>query len=243
MVKPSSTNDRLILALDVENAAQAEVFVDRLKGIIRTFKVGHQLFTAEGPGIVRMLQKKGDQVFLDLKYHDIPQTVASAGIAAARLGVKMFNVHALGGREMMRRCREEVAKACEQERLPRPLILAVTVLTSTSVEALRRDLVIGLSLEDAVLHMAKLTQEAGLDGVVASPREIAMIRQACGKGFLIVTPGVRPAWAARDDQERIATPAEAIKLGADYLVIGRPILRAPDPAEAAARILAEMEGA
>ncbi len=243
MAKPYATSERLILALDVENAALAEAFVERLKGIIRTFKIGHQLFTTEGPGIVRLLQKKGAQVFLDLKYHDIPQTVASAGIAAARLGVRMFTVHAAGGRAMLQRCREEVAAICEREGIPRPLTLAVTVLTSMSDEDLRRDLGIERSLQETVRRLADTARTAGLDGVVASPQEISLIRESCGKDFLIVTPGVRPTWAARDDQERIATPAEAMKLGADYLVIGRPILRAPDPVEAAKRILAEMEAA
>lgn len=238
-----SPKDRLILALDVENAAQAGSFADRLQGIVKTFKVGHQLFTSEGPGIVRTLQKNGAQVFLDLKYHDIPRTVASAGIAAARLGVRMFNVHALGGLEMMQRCREEVTAICAREGLTRPLVLAVTVLTSASEDALRRDLGTSHSLDATVLRLAQLAQEAGLDGVVASPREIPLIRPACGEHFLMVTPGVRPAWSARDDQERIATPSEAMKLGADYLVIGRPILRSPDPVEAAKRILAEMEAA
>jgi orotidine-5'-phosphate decarboxylase len=230
------------------------------------FKVGSELFTAEGPVAVRYLVATGHRVFLDLKFHDIPNTVRAAAREAAQLGVSMVNVHASGGRKMMEAALEGARSLDGESRGPRkrgsalpdpplrksvpsqgpPLqvglkVLAVTILTSLENQDLAELCISGTPLE-AVVRLARLAQSAGLDGVVASAREISAIRQACGPEFLIVTPGIRPASAATDDQARIATPASAIAAGADYLVVGRPITGAPDPAAAADAIVAEMEG-
>lgn len=200
------------------------------------FKVGKELFTSCGPAAVKAVQRHGGQVFLDLKYHDIPNTVAKAMLEAARLGVQLTNLHALGGAEMM----ETAATAVRNEfGDDRPRLLAVTILTSSTVETLRG---VGIehTVEQMVVRLARLAREAGMDGVVASPLEIELIRAACGPDFLIVTPGVRPSFAAVDDQKRIMTPAEAVVAGADYLVIGRPIAKATDPASAAELITDEI---
>jgi orotidine-5'-phosphate decarboxylase len=219
------------------------------------FKVGSELFTAEGPVPVRYLVTTGHRVFLDLKFHDIPNTVRAAAREAVELGVSMVNVHASGGRKMMEAALEGARSALQSvsRRMQgsagivvgdeaRPKVLAVTVLTSLASQDLEELGISGTPVE-AVIRLARLAQSAGLDGVVASPREISAIRQACGPGFLIVTPGIRPASAATDDQARVATPASAIAAGADYLVVGRPITGAPDPVAAADAIVAEMEGA
>jgi orotidine-5'-phosphate decarboxylase len=207
------------------------------------FKVGSELFTAEGPVLARYLVVLGEKVFLDLKFHDIPNTVRAAAREAAELGVSMFNVHASGGHKMMEAAREGVRSATvERGDAKRPLVLAVTVLTSLSNDDLD-ELGVAGTPEDAVVRLARLAQRAGLDGVVASPREIAALRRACGPRFVIVTPGIRPAATASNDQARIATPASAIQAGADYLVVGRPITEAPDPVAAAEAISNEMEKA
>jgi orotidine-5'-phosphate decarboxylase len=230
---------RLIFALDVDAFAEAEKWVRLLQGQVGVFKVGKQLFTRCGPDVVRMVRAEGGDVFLDLKYHDIPNTVAMAGVEACRLGVRMFNVHALGGREMMAKTVAEVDARHPRGSKERPLLLAVTILTSSSAETLR-EVGIERPVREMVPRLARLAQEAGMDGVVASPQEVDLIRAACGADFAIVTPGVRPASAALDDQKRVMTPGEAIAAGADYLVIGRPISAAADPAAAADRILDEM---
>ncbi|MBN1140528.1 MAG: orotidine-5'-phosphate decarboxylase [Deltaproteobacteria bacterium] len=235
-----NARQKLIFALDVETIEEAERWALRLRDRVGMFKIGKQLFTRCGPEAVKRIRDCGGEVFLDLKYHDIPNTVTKASLEAARLGVKMFNLHALGGKEMM-----AATAAALRDRFPaqtRPLLLAVTILTSMSAEALR-EVGIPAPAEEIVPRLALLARDAGLDGVVASPREIAAIRQACGPGFLIVTPGVRPAAAAADDQKRIATPAEAIRAGADFLVVGRPIAAAADPEAAAAAIVEEMAAA
>ena len=226
---------RLIVALDVPGAAQAEALVERLKGIVGMFKVGSQLFTAAGPDFVRGLTSRGGSVFLDLKYHDIPNTVANAVAAAASLGVSLLDVHALGGLEMMR-----AAVAAGHGAGPR--LLSITVLTSHDESNLAR---LGLSggITACVRRLALLAREAGMDGVVASPHEVALIREACGVDFLVVTPGIRPAGSKPGDQARAATPAAALRAGASYLVVGRPITEAADPAEAARAVLAQMESA
>ena len=233
---------RLIFALDVDSFEDAERWVKLLHGSVGVFKVGKQLFTRCGPDVVRMIRAEGGEVFLDLKYHDIPNTVAMAGVEAARLGVKIFNVHALGGREMMEAAAGALDKQFPRGSEERPLLLAVTILTSSTEETLR-----GVGIERTVAEMvprlARLAKESGLDGVVASPREVELIREACGDDFAVITPGVRPAEASLDDQKRVMTPAEAIRAGADYLVIGRPISAAPDPVEAAEGILREMSAA
>ena len=229
---------KLIFALDVGTLREAELWVARLRGLVGIFKVGKQLFTRCGPDAVKMIRDKGGEVFLDLKYHDIPNTVSRAAVEAARLGVRMFNVHALGGREMMAAAITALQED-EKTKEPRPLLLAVTILTSMSAEAL---LEVGIPSppEEIVPRLALLAKQSGLDGVVASPQEIGLIRQSCGPGFLIVTPGVRPLNAVLGDQKRIATPGAAIRAGADYLVVGRPIATAADPVGAAAAIVEEM---
>ncbi|TYO96302.1 orotidine-5'-phosphate decarboxylase [Geothermobacter ehrlichii] len=232
----------LAFAMDVDSFDEAEKWVKLLRGKVGLFKVGKQLFTRCGPDVVRMIRAEGGEVFLDLKYHDIPNTVAKAAVEACRLGVRMFNVHALGGGEMMRATSTAVREVCEREGIERPVVLAVTILTSSTDETLRQ---IGIDrpVTEMVPRLAALARDAGLDGVVASPREVGLIRSACGPEFRIVTPGVRPAFAAANDQKRVTTPAEAIRAGADYLVVGRPISAADDPVDAAARILAEIEEA
>ena len=230
---------RLIFALDVDSPEEATKWVRLLRGKVGVFKVGKQLFTRCGPEVVEMIAREGGEVFLDLKYHDIPNTVAMAGVEAARLGVRMFNLHALGGREMMERSVAELDALHPRGSEDRPLLLAVTILTSSTAETLR-EVGIEKSVEEMVPRLALLAKEAGCDGVVASPREVPLIRAACGADFKIVTPGVRPATAALDDQKRVTTPGDAISAGADYLVIGRPIAAATDPVAAAEAILDEV---
>ncbi len=237
----TSTKDKIIVALDVPTAADALSIVDELNGSVGAFKVGLQLFTSTGPDFVRKLVETGARVFLDLKFHDIPNTVAKASVEAARLGVWMFNVHASGGGEMLRQASQEVSEVCEREGLERPLIIAVTVLTSSNNDTLNE---IGVQAEaqPQVLRLAELTAKCGLDGVVASPLEIEPIRaQIAPKEFVIVTPGIRPASATKDDQKRVMTPAEAVRAGADHLVIGRPITAAPDRLKAVEQIVEEMK--
>ena len=210
----------------------------RLDGLAGMFKIGSQLFTAEGPRAVERLAKLGAGIFLDLKFHDIPNTVAGAIRAAAELpGVRLVNVHALGGKEMMRAAAQAVARMKK-----RPKVIGVTLLTSMDEAALSKVGILGPPLKRAV-HLARMARLAGLDGVVTSPREVSYIRRVCGAKFLTVVPGIRPAASAMDDQSRIATPGEAIRAGADYLVIGRPITAATDPRAAAKKILEEMSAA
>ncbi len=229
--------DRLIVALDVATAAEAQKIVDHVGRSATTFKVGKQLFTAEGPAFVRKLVASGLKVFLDLKFHDIPNTVAAAVRSAAGLGVSMLTVHASGGAKMLR----AAADAAKEAKTP-PLVLAVTVLTSLGDADLQE---IGTSgrAADQVLRLAELARNNGCLGVVASPQEVRKLREMLGTGFAIVTPGVRPAGAEVGDQARIATPGDAIRNGATYLVVGRPITEAKDPAKAAEAILKEIETA
>ncbi len=238
----NSAKQRLIFALDVDNLEDARNWVAKLQGQVGVFKIGKQLFTRCGPEVVRLVQDGGCDVFLDLKYHDIPNTVAMAGLEAQRLGVRMFNVHALGGFEMMAKLVAEIDRVCPRGNPDRPILLAVTILTSSTEETLRR---VGIDrpIQVMVPKLARLAKDAGMDGVVASPREVGLIRDACGDDFLIVTPGVRPTFASQDDQKRVTTPGDALRSGADYLVIGRPISAAADPALAADMILQEMQEA
>jgi orotidine-5'-phosphate decarboxylase len=231
--------DQLIVALDVDSAAGARQLADTLRGTVGAFKIGSRLFTAEGPAFVRELAERGDRVFLDLKFHDIPHTVAGAIDAATRLGVWMVNVHAGGGPAMMAAAREAAEAAAARSGMPRPLVIAVTVLTSLSAEELRKTGVTHAPLEQ-VEHLARLTREAGLDGVVASPHEARMVRRVCGPGFAIVTPGIRGAGADKGDQTRTLSPRDAIAAGASYIVVGRPIIGAPDPRRAAMDIAGEL---
>ncbi|BDV43100.1 orotidine 5'-phosphate decarboxylase [Geotalea uraniireducens] len=228
---------KIIFALDTSDFAHVQYWAETLAGRVGMFKIGKQLYTACGPAAVRMIQKFGGEVFLDLKFHDIPNTVAMASLEAARLGVKLFNLHALGGYEMMARTVDALDN--EFKGAERAKVLAVTILTSSSDETLRQ---VGIDkpVAEMVVRLAELAQRAGIDGVVASPQEIPLIRRACGDDFLIVTPGVRPGFAALNDQKRVMTPAEAVRAGGDYLVIGRPIGDAPDPAAAAEMILEEI---
>lgn len=233
---------RVIVALDVETAAEARDVVSELEGQVAAFKIGLQLFTAAGPDFVREVAAE-NRVFLDLKFHDIPNTVAKAGVEASRLGVWMFNVHASGGGEMMRRTLDEVANTCVRENRNRPHVIGVTVLTSADANTLH-ETGIEREAEHQVLHLARLVSECGLDGVVASPLEIATIRNAIDRpNFLIVTPGVRPDFATNDDQRRVMTPRRAVSEGSDYLVIGRPILKAQDRTEALRKIYEEIDAA
>jgi orotidine-5'-phosphate decarboxylase len=234
--------DQLLIALDVENAGRALGLADALRGVAGGFKIGSRLFTAEGPSIVRTLANRGDRVFLDLKFHDIPNTVASAVAEAASLGVWMVNVHASGGTRMMQAARAAADEGARRAGSRRPIVIAVTVLTSMNAAALG-EIGVGVPVVEQVRHLAGLAQAAGLDGVVASAQETAIIRQRCGPGFTIVTPGIRGGRATAvgsDDQERTLSAAEAIAAGADYVVVGRPVIEAPDPRAAAERIAEDM---
>jgi orotidine-5'-phosphate decarboxylase len=237
--KRGSMRERLIVALDVDTLDEAKRLVQLLVGEVGMFKVGKQIFTHAGPQAVQLIEQLGGEIFLDLKFHDIPNTVAKAAIEATRLGVKMFNVHASGSLEMMRTTVKEVERVCRQQKLRRPIMLAVTVLTSLNQDDLQR---VGVEHEvaDQVVRLALLTKEAGMDGVVASPHEVFDIRAACGRTFIIVTPGIRPDESGRDDQRRVMTPAGAIRAGVDYIVVGRPIIEASDPVAAARAIVADM---
>lgn len=231
------SDPRVIVALDFPDTGQALALASRLEPALCRVKVGKELYTAAGPSIVESLVKSGFSVFLDLKYHDIPNTVGAACAAAARLGVWLMNVHALGGCAMMEAARDALARLQAPPRL-----IAVTVLTSMGASEMER---VGLSgsPQEAVLRLARLAQACGLDGVVCSPQETAMLRRECGKSFLLVTPGIRPASGANGDQQRVATPATAIADGADYLVVGRPVTRAPDPLAALRAINDEIAAA
>ena len=230
----------ILVALDVESAARAVELADALRGSVGGFKIGKQLFTAAGPAMVRELTSKGDRVFLDLKFHDIPNTVAGAVQSAVATGAWMVNVHASGGSAMMTAAADSARKTAAALGRPRPLVIAVTVLTSMNDQALD-EIGVARPMLDQVVHLAKLAKSSGLDGVVASPQEVTAIRSACGPEFQIVTPGIRPAdQQGQDDQARTLTPAEAMTAGASYLVIGRPITSAANPREAAERIVASL---
>jgi len=225
---------KIIVALDYPGAQAALDLVSRLDPALCRLKVGKELFTAAGPGVVEQMMKRGFEVFLDLKFHDIPNTTAQACKAAAALGVWMVNVHALGGKRMMEAAREAIANAAHPPRL-----IAVTVLTSMAQEDLAG---IGITATPAamVLRLAALAQESGLDGVVCSAQEASLLRQHCGSEFCLVTPGIRPADAAADDQSRIMTPRAALQNGSSYLVIGRPVTKAADPLSALQNISREI---
>ena len=233
--------EKIIVALDVETKDEARRIIDEIVGEVGAFKIGLQLFTAAGASFVRELVAKNIKLFLDVKFHDIPNTVAKASVEVARLGVWMFNVHALGGSEMMRRTVENVREVCAKENLTEPKIIGVTVLTSANRETLR-EVGIDKEIDSQVVNLARLTAKCGLDGVVASPLEVETIRSTIEKpNFLIVTPGIRPSFATNDDQKRVMIPAEAVAKGADYLVIGRPITAQSDKLSAVRQIIKETE--
>ncbi len=229
---------KIMVALDYPDAASAERLLEDLKGIPCYMKVGMQLFYAAGPAFVESLKAKGYYVFLDLKMHDIPNTVKGGAGSVTRLGVDMFNVHAAGGRAMMEAAMEGAEAAASGGRMP--TVIAVTQLTSTSRTVMNDEIGIAGSVEEAVLRYAGLAKSAGLGGVVASPSEAAAVKEACGASFQTVTPGIRPSWAAANDQSRIMTPAEALKQGTDYMVIGRPITSAAEPRAALESIIKEL---
>ena len=234
--RPSTGRDNpIIVALDVPSWQQARDLVAELSPVVGFFKIGMELFTAVGPKAVEAVQAAGGRVFLDLKYHDIPNTVKGAVAAAASLGVDMMTVHASGGAAML-----QAATAGALQVSKPPVLLGVTVLTSIDAETLQSELHIRAGLAEQVVHLGKMAIDSGLQGIVASPLEIANLREALGEETIIVTPGIRPPWEKRDDQRRVATPREALALGADYLVIGRPITAATDPKAAATKILAEL---
>jgi orotidine-5'-phosphate decarboxylase len=239
-VKYSIAREKLIVALDFPNWEDAEKMVKSLPEV-SLFKVGLELYLASSGQAVRRLRELGKEVFLDLKFHDIPNTVAQACRQAASEGAFIFNVHASGGREMMRQAVLSAQEEATKQKLKKPLLLAVTVLTSLDDQDLSE---IGFAgTKAAVGRLALLAKEAGIDGVVASPQEIKLIRELCGPDFKIVCPGVRPQWASLGDQKRVLTPEEAVAAGADFLVIGRPITKAKSPNEAALKIMEEIEGA
>jgi orotidine-5'-phosphate decarboxylase len=249
---PTNAKERIVVALDVADRDSALSLVEKLSGLVGMFKIGKQLFTAEGPGLVREIIAAGEKVFLDLKYHDIPNTVAGAAQSAAQLGVSIFNVHALGGSEMMRAVvafqnqnpylhdDEDPLQPAARTSATRPAVLGVTVLTSMNDLSLA-EVGIALNADEMVVRLATLARDAGLDGVVASPKEIRLIRErVASKNFIILTPGIRPLWSASGDQKRVATPADALRDGADFMVIGRAITDGKDPRANAERILEEI---
>ncbi len=235
--------DKIIVALDVETAEEARKHIEDLREYVGAFKIGLQLFTLAGASFVREVVENNTKIFLDVKFHDIPNTVARASVEVARLGVWMFNIHALGGGEMMRRAVENVREVCERENLKQPKIIGVTVLTSSDQKTLS-EIGIEREINSQVLNLARLTAKCGLDGVVASPLEVRAIRENIeSEDFLIVTPGIRPGFATNNDQKRVTTPKDAARAGANYLVIGRPILQAENKITAVKKILEELESA
>lgn len=231
--------DKILVALDVATSAEAKEIIAELKDFVGGFKIGLQLFTVCGASLVKEVAKD-NKLFLDLKFHDIPNTVAKASVEIARLGVFMFNVHAIGGSEMMKKTVNQVREVCDKENLKQPKIIGVTVLTSSNEETLN-EVGIFSQTEKQVLNLAKLTAKCGLDGVVSSEKEINLIRQnIIDKDFLIVTPGIRPSFATSDDQKRVMTPNEAVQAGSNYLVIGRPIIKAENRINAVEKILSEI---
>lgn len=233
--------EKIIVALDVNNIEEVEKLVDKLRLVVKIFKIGSELFTSCGSEAIDVIRRKGCKAFLDLKYHDIPNAVMGASRAATRQNIHMFTVHALGGLAMMKRAVEATKEEAARLKTTPPLILGVTILTSFDKNDMQSVGING-SVDEEVLRLVKLCEKAGLNGVVASPKEAPKIRKVVKKDFLIVTPGVRPVWSREGDQKRVATPKEAIGSGADYLVIGRPITAHEDPKAAVERIIEEIEG-
>jgi len=240
--KPRSLEERLFIALDVPSGKEAVALAARLAPLGVSFKVGMELFYQEGPAILQALSPLGRTVFVDLKLHDIPNTVAGAVASLVRNGACFMNVHTLGGKDMMRAAVQSAENTARRMGIPRPVLIGVTILTSHSEESLKTDWAFSqMPLSEYALHLAKQAQESGLDGVVCSAQEAGMIQAACGSDFLRVTPGIRPAGSDEQDQARLMTPCRALRNGATYLVVGRPVVQAADPVGAAKAILAEMQ--
>ncbi|MCX8026566.1 MAG: orotidine-5'-phosphate decarboxylase [Thermodesulfovibrionales bacterium] len=235
-----SYRKRLIIALDVSSQEDAINIVDTLKEHVDIFKVGFELFASSGFSVIEQIHKRNKKVFLDLKFHDIPNTVSRAAASVTRLGVYMFNLHTSGGLEMMTKARESAYETAQRLNIMPPKIIGVTVLTSLSNQILKDELSITHGVKTHVKTLSGLAKKAGLDGVVASAQEISLIKKSCGSDFLVVTPGIRPSWSPPDDQKRTATPKDAIKEGADYIVMGRGILRHDDPIKAVELVSIEM---
>ncbi|MGI6686085.1 MAG: orotidine-5'-phosphate decarboxylase [Bacillota bacterium] len=235
--------EKLIVALDVSTRKEALQLAEQLWDSVGAFKIGMQLYNSEGPDIIRDIQALGGKVFVDLKFHDIPNTVCQTSRVITRREAFMFSIHASGGMEMMKKSAHAVREVSQEINIVKPLVIAITVLTSINQEVFQNEVGILRPIEEQVVNWAKLAQEAGLDGVVASPKEIKAIRNACGPDFVIVTPGIRPLWAISNDQKRVMTPKEAVRAGATYLVVGRPITSHPQPWDAAKKIVEEMEEA
>jgi len=232
---------KIVVALDVSTIEDAEAIVLKLKDQVTYFKIGSILFTRCGPECVRMVKKHGCEVFLDLKYHDIPNTVSNAAVEAAKLDVWMFNLHIAGGEDMINMTVEKVSDFCSQNNTRKSLILGVTLLTSINNEILKNTMMVNKSSHDYIKTLAIKGKNSGLDGIVASPNEVDIVRKECGEDFIILTPGIRPTWASTDDQKRLSTPRNAVERGANYLVIGRPIIKAQDPLNAFNKILDELD--
>ena len=239
MTQQISPKDRIFCAIDTTDLDRAIDLASKLSGVIGGAKLGKEFFAAHGPQGVQAVAKVGMPVFLDVKYHDIPNTVAGAIRAVSPMGLKIVNVHAAGGMEMMQRAGDAAREAAAKAGVEAPWVIAVTILTSMDQNDLD-DVGLKGPIEDRVVKLAELTQKAGLDGIVCSAQEITPVRAACGADFKLITPGIRPAWAASDDQKRIVTPKDAVAMGSDVLVIGRPITKADDPVDAAKRIVAEL---
>ena len=239
MTQQISPKDRIFCAIDTTDLDRAIDLASKLSGVIGGAKLGKEFFAAHGPQGVQAVAKVGMPVFLDVKYHDIPNTVAGAIRAVTPMGLKIVNVHAAGGMEMMQRAGDAAREAAAKAGVDAPWVIAVTILTSMDQNDLD-DVGLKGPIEDRVVKLAELTQKAGLDGIVCSAKEIIPVRAACGPDFKLITPGIRPAWAASDDQKRIVTPKDAVAMGSDVLVIGRPITKADDPVDAAKRIVAEL---
>ncbi len=240
MENAADPKEHLCLALDVASMEEVQAIVGELAGMVGMFKIGLELFTSLGPAVIERVKSLGGKVFVDLKLHDIPNTVARATRSITRMGVSMLDVHVSGGVDMMKAAGDAAREEASKVGLPVPRILGVTVLTSLSESTLRDEIGIPTPINEKVVAFAKLAQVSGLDGVVASPKETGLIRNACGRAFLLVTPGIRPTGSDVGDQKRVTTPSEAISLGADYIVVGRPILAAVDRKKACAQILKEI---
>ena len=239
-ISRAEAKEKIIVALDVPTRQDAMALVEMLHDEVGAFKIGLQLYNAEGPDIIHDIQAAGGKVFVDLKFHDIPNTVAQTTKVITGRGAFMFTVHAGGGSRMLEATAKAKNETAAEKNIQNPIALAVTVLTSISQEEFEQEIGISRKVEEQVVHWAKMAQNAGMDGVVASPKEIKAIREACGDNLVIVTPGIRPRWAAANDQSRIMTPKEAVEAGANYLVIGRPITKHEDPAAAARLIVDEI---